>query len=290
MTAAFRTIHVEDSDLQAVLVEKLLKKAFQNEDFIYVRAKRLQEALGQLDQGCLDVVVVDLGLPDAEGTDAVEAIRRVCPEAPILVLTGEEALSVGKACVRAGADYYLTKTEIRSLPLAIISAVERWELRRERKAVEDRYASIVEESPDWIVRFSPTGVITFANRAVLKAYDTTLDDISGRSLYSLMDADQMAGHVEVVAKLTPLAQHVDGNDLWLAGRLIHWRKSGIFDKAGRLVEVQAIGRDITAEHEMLQQLRRDAGKLVTKVTDRSNEMLDKAVAKLKDTLKSMESH
>lgn len=286
---AFRVIHVEDSDIQAILVENTLKKAFYHEDFIYVRVKTLQAAMGQLDQGCLDVVVVDLGLPDADGTQSVEAIRAVCPEAPVLVLTGEEALSIGKACVRAGADYYLTKNEIKSLPLAIISAVERWELRRERRAIEDRYASIVEESPDWIIRFSPAGIITFANRAVLAAYNMSLEDMQGQSLYALMDADQRAGHEAVVAKLTPLTPHVDGNDLWLAGRLIHWRKSGIFDKSDRLVEIQAIGRDITAEHEMLQQLRRDAGKLVTKVTDRSNEMLDRAVAKLKDTLKSMES-
>lgn len=286
---AFRTIHVEDSDIQAMLVENTLKRAFYNEDFVYVRVKTLQEALGRLDQGCLDVVVVDLGLPDADGTHAVEAIRAVCPEAPVLVLTGEEALSIGKACVRAGADYYLTKHEVKSLPLAIISAVERWELRRDRKAIEDRYASIVEESPDWIIRFSPSGIITFANRAVLEAYKMSLEAIQGQSLYALMDADQRAGHEQVVAKLTPLAPHVDGNDLWLAGRLIHWRKSGIFDKSDRLVEIQAIGRDITAEHEMLQQLRRDAGKLVTKVTDKSNEMLDKAVAKLKDTLRNMES-
>jgi PAS domain S-box-containing protein len=176
---------------------------------------------------------------------------------------------------------------LRVLPLIIILAVERWELRRERKAVQDRYESIVEESTDWIIRFTPSSHITFANRAVLDAYKLTLDDVLGKSLYALMDEDQRMGHEVVVSKLTPSSPHVDGNDLWLAGRLIHWRKSGIFDKRGRLVEVQAIGRDITAEYEMLQQLKHDTSKLISKATEKADALLDNAVAKLNETIKTM---
>lgn len=289
MTMSWRVLHVEDSPIQGLLVERLLDKAFANEDYVYHRVDTLEKGLAALDQGCLDVVIVDLGLPDARDTEAVKAVREVCPESPIIVLTGEDDLEVAKACVREGADSYVLKAQIASLPLVIILAVERWEMRYKHKVAQDRYASIVEESPDWIVRFSPSSIITFANKAVLSAYNTTIDDVVGKPLYSLMDEDQRAGHEEVVGRLTPDKRHVDGNDLWLAGRLIHWRKSGIFDNRGRLIEVQAIGRDITHEYEMLQQLRKDADKLVIKVTDKSNEMLDKAVAKLKDTLRNMES-
>lgn len=285
---SFRTLHVEDSPIQAILVERLLEKAFVNEDFIYQRTPTLQEAISTLDQGCLDVVIVDLRLPDAGGTDAVKAVRQVCPEAPVIVLTGEDDLEMAKACVREGADSYVLKAQIASLPLVIILAVERWEMRHKHKVAQDRYESIVEESPDWIVRFSPSSTITFANKAVLSAYNTTIDDVVGKPLYSLMDEDQRAGHEEVVGRLTPDKRHVDGNDLWLAGRLIHWRKSGIFDHRGRLIEVQAIGRDITAEHEMLQQLKRDAGKLISKATEKADALLDNAVAKLNETIKNME--
>ena len=284
---SFRILHCEDSKLQAILVEKTLDKAFINEDYIYKHTITLKETIDALDQGCLDVVIVDLGLPDAGGTKAVKAVRAVCPESPIIVLTGEEDLEVAKACVREGADSYVLKDQIKSLPLVIVLAVERWEMRWRHKVAQDRYASIVEESPDWIIRFSPSSIITFANRAVLKAYNTTLDGVVGKSLYSLMDEDQRKGHEEVVCKLTPDSPHCNGNDLWLAGRLIHWRKSGIFDNRGRLIEVQAIGRDITAEHEMLQQLRRDAGKLISKATEKTDALLDNAVAKLKETIKGM---
>lgn len=284
---SFRVFHCEDSLIQALVVERMLDKAFVNEDFIYQRTDTLAEAIEALDQGCLDVVIVDLGLPDARGTEAVKAVRQVCPEAPVVVLTSDDDLEMAKACVREGADAYVQKSLIQSLPLVIILAVERWGLRRERKAVQDRYESIVEESPDWIIRFTPSSLITFANRAVLEAYHLTLDDVLGKSLYDLMDEDQRVGHEVVVAMLTPATPHVDGNDLWLAGRLIHWRKSGIFDKSGRLIEVQAIGRDITAEYEMLQQLKRDAAKLVSKATEKADALLDNAVAKLNETIKTM---
>lgn len=284
---SFRILHCEDSDLQAMLVEKILEKAFVNEDCVYKRLKNLCDTVSTLDQGCLDVIVVDLGLPDSCGTDAVKAVRAVCPESPVVVLTGDDDIETAKACVRDGADSYVLKDQIKSLPLVIILAVERWEMRWKHKVAMDRYTSIVEESPDWIIRFSPSSVITFANRAVLTAYKMTLDDAVGQSLYSLMDADQRNGHEQVVRTLTPQSPHANGNDLWLAGRLIHWRKSGIFDNRGRLIEVQAIGRDITAEHEMLQQLRRDAGKLISKATEKTDALLDNAVAKLKETIKGM---
>lgn len=284
---SFRILHCEDSDVQSILVERILAKAFVNEDYIYKRTRTLKETVNALDQGCLDVVVVDLGLPDARGTEAVKAVRSVCPESPIVVLTGEEDLDTAKACVREGADSYVLKDQTKSLPLVVILAVERWEMRWKHKVAQDRYASIVEESPDWIIRFSPSSIITFANRAVLSAYKMTLDDAVGQSLYSLMDAEQRNGHEQVVRTLTPQSPHANGNDLWLAGRLIHWRKSGIFDNRGRLIEVQAIGRDITAEHEMLQQLRRDAGKLISKATEKTDALLDNAVAKLKETIKGM---
>jgi len=273
--------------MQALLVEKTLAKAFMQEDFVYKNALTLEDTIKELDQGCLDVVIVDLGLPDARGTDAVKAVRAICPEAPIIVLTGDDDLEMAKACVREGADSYLLKDQVRTLPLVVILAVERWEMRWKHKVAQDRYESIVEESPDWIIRFSPSSIITFANRAVLRAYNLTLDNVVGESLYSLMDEDQRIGHEEVVQKLTRESPHIDGNDLWLAGRLIHWRKSGIFDNRGRLIEVQAIGRDITAEHEMLQQLRHDASKLISKATEKTDALLDNAVAKLRETIKGM---
>lgn len=284
---SWRVVHIEDSEVQATVVRCILEKAFRDEDFVYVNDKTLKGAIGHLDQGCLDIVIVDLGLPDAKGPEAVAAVRKVCPEAPIIVLTGEDSLAVGKACVRAGADYYLLKAEVASLPLAIMAAVERWDLRREKKVAADRYASIVEESPDWIVRFTNTGIVTFANKTMLDGMHMAPDDIIGKPLGMFLDLEQSVRHNQVVQRLTPASPHVDGNDFWIHGRLIHWRKSGIFDKSGRLVEIQSIGKDITADHELLQQLRKDVAKIGTKVAEKTSLLLDNAEAKLKETLNGM---
>lgn len=285
---SFRIVHIEDSELQSLSVKTILENTFKNEDFVYTCATTLSEALCTLDQGCLDVIVVDLSLPDAKGSEAVEAVRNKCPEAPIIVLSGDSELDIAKKCVRAGADNYVTKDCIKVLPLVIIMAVERWELKRDKRITYDRYASIVEESQDWIIRFTPAGLITFANKITQDNFSKIGMPVVGHNLYEFLTASQLSNHRKIINSLSKDNKHVDGNDIWLAGRLIHWRKSGIFDKYGRLIEVQAIGRDLTDQYDLLQQLKKDATKIIGKVTEKSDDMLAKAVDKLKITLTALE--
>ena len=56
-----------------------------------------------------DVVLVDLGLPDASGLDVVRSVRRTCPQAEIMVVSvfGDERSLM--AAIRAGATGYLLK-------------------------------------------------------------------------------------------------------------------------------------------------------------------------------------
>ena len=68
---SFRIVHIEDSELQSLSVKTILENAFKNEDFVYTCATTLSDALCTLDQGCLDVIVADLSLPDAKGSEGL---------------------------------------------------------------------------------------------------------------------------------------------------------------------------------------------------------------------------
>ena len=83
-----------------------------------------------------DCVLLDLNLPDANGIDALQHIRRLAPDTPIVVLTGLNDEHFGMSAVASGAQDYLVKgrVEPEMLRRAVLYAIER--KRAELTAVE----------------------------------------------------------------------------------------------------------------------------------------------------------
>src|SRR5690242_12716937 len=126
-----RLLLVEDDDGDAFLVTELL--ALGSPGVEVARVTTLAEAERHLRTRLLpDVVVLDLGLPDAEGVGIVPRIVTAAPAAAVLVLTGLSDEDRGAAAVANGAQDYLVKGQVdeRALARAIRYAVG-------RKRVED---------------------------------------------------------------------------------------------------------------------------------------------------------
>jgi len=56
------------------------------------------------------LVLLDLGLPDAHGVEALEQLRRALPGVPIVVLSGDERVGTAIAALESGADGYIPKS------------------------------------------------------------------------------------------------------------------------------------------------------------------------------------
>ena len=82
---AMQVLLVEDDEGDAFLVEELLLEA--GSDAQLSRVRTLSEALLTL-PGDVDCVLLDLGLPDASGLDALERVLERAPSIAVLVLTG----------------------------------------------------------------------------------------------------------------------------------------------------------------------------------------------------------
>jgi DNA-binding NarL/FixJ family response regulator len=68
----------------------------------------------------LDLVILDIGLPDAYGLTALRAVRAEVPDTPILVLSGREERATIRQCFHEGARGYVMKSQG---PEAIVTAV-----------------------------------------------------------------------------------------------------------------------------------------------------------------------
>jgi serine phosphatase RsbU (regulator of sigma subunit) len=131
-----RLLLVEDDAGDAMLVEELLSDAHLDVELTWARS--LDEAVDGLD---VDLVLLDLGLPDALGIDALE--RLLAAGAPgIVVLTGQAGTDLGVRAVAAGAQDYLVKGEVdpELLARSVRYAIQRTHLEEADRAL---YRSLV---------------------------------------------------------------------------------------------------------------------------------------------------
>lgn len=119
-----RVLIVEDNPAYARLVQETLSDSGGFDTHV---ASRLDEAIRRLAGDGIDVVLLDLGLPDARGTDGFRRLGEEFPGLPVVVLTGFDDEQMAMDIVREGAQDYLVKgrAENEALARALRYAVER---------------------------------------------------------------------------------------------------------------------------------------------------------------------
>lgn len=124
VSAATRLLLVEDDEGDAFLVRELLDEAGAVVDLVWVRT--LSEGL-QVFNDDFDCILIDLGLPDASGLDALRSVLTAVEDTAVLVLTGLADEERGAEAVAAGAQDYLVKGQVdgQLLTRSIRYAVER---------------------------------------------------------------------------------------------------------------------------------------------------------------------
>jgi serine phosphatase RsbU (regulator of sigma subunit) len=110
-----RVLLVEDDDGDALIVTERLAAAWPGLEIVRVEdIRRAEQALA----GRVDCVLLDLGLPDAAGIDALQRVREADAEMPVVVLTGDTDEDRGIEALSAGAQDYLVKGAIDGYGLA----------------------------------------------------------------------------------------------------------------------------------------------------------------------------
>jgi len=98
-------------------------------------AATVEEGLVSLEDAPVDLVVVDYRMPRVDGLTALPRLRRLCPDAAIVMLTGFGDIPLAVAAIREGADTLLTKP------------IDADRLLRESTALLDRPRAPLSQSP-----------------------------------------------------------------------------------------------------------------------------------------------
>jgi signal transduction histidine kinase len=140
----FRVLLLEDNPGDARLIQIMLRESPDSVDRAQAptvsTASSLQDALRLLGEQSFDVILTDLGLPDAEGLPVVLALRDRAPETPIVVLSGRDDRASAIQAVKEGAQDYLIKGQAEApvLHRALYYAVERKRIEVERAHLLNR--------------------------------------------------------------------------------------------------------------------------------------------------------
>jgi PAS domain S-box-containing protein len=155
--------------------------------FQLVSVPQLSEGVKRLATDDVDLVVLDLALPDSSGLNSLSQIHQQRPDMPIVVLTALNDEEIALRALQEGAQDYLLKEEING---TILVRALRYALERKRgEEARSRLAAIVESSRDAIIGMSLEGIIVSWNPGAERIFGYAFEDLVGRSMAVLVPPD-----------------------------------------------------------------------------------------------------
>ncbi len=168
---SIRVLLIEDNPTDVRLVQELLRDAPTGQ-FTIITASTLAAGLHHLDSDTIDVVLLDLGLPDSQGFDSFHAIDTHAPDVPIVVLTVSTDEELGRRIVLEGAQQFFSKDVLtpdgaytEMFPRMIRYAIERKRIEAALRRNEAELRMLFEHSPIAQIRYDAGGTPISLNHA-----------------------------------------------------------------------------------------------------------------------------
>lgn len=238
----FKALLIDDNPEDTRLVREMLAEGgFARFDLDV--SDRLAGGMRRLSDGDIDVVLVDLGLPDSHGVDTIALLHAHAPDVPIVVLTGTTDEATGVKALSAGAQEYLLKGQASGVVLvrALRYAIERkrLDLALQRTAVVDDLTGV----------YNRRGFFQYAPRRLALAHHD-----QKRAVLAVVDMDGLK-------QINDTYGHLEGDNALIAVAAIlrqTFREDDIIARiGGDEFAVLAIVKGNTTEQRILDRLKRN---------------------------------
>jgi len=261
-----RILLIEDNPGDARLIRELLTAA-EGVSFNLEHADRLSTGLARLARGDINVILLDLSLPDSQGLDGLNKICEQTPKVPVVVMSGLSDEAVAVSAVQEGAQDYLVKGSVDSdlLVRSLRYAIERQHLRVALSESEAGYRLLADNSADVIWTANMKWQITYVSPAIKRLLGYTVEEMMRLAIKDILTPDSLKQAGKLIRNqmdiMTPRSQYPslsltleyvrkDGSTLWAEVML-----SFLWDKDGKLSEVLGVTREITERKKAEEALR-----------------------------------
>jgi len=202
-----------------------------------------------------------------EAADSVRARDRQVIETGRLIETEETVILDGepRTFISVRFPMYNAQGGMYAVCTMATDITERKRAEQALSVSEARYRAVVEDQTELISRFNANMELTFVNEALCRYYAVPADEFIGRSFLPHVPEELHDRLVRMIRSLSPgdpvATMEIPVSTPEGEVRWVQWTDRGIFDEMGRLIEYQAVGRDITSRKRMEEALRRETAKL-----------------------------
>src|ERR1700730_13840071 len=181
---------IEDNSGDARLLREILSEEDLHSPAL-THVACMREAEKHLGEHEVDIILLDLGLPDAQGMAAVRRAHAAAPRVPLVVLTGLDDESLAAQALQEGAQDYLIKGQIasssgqvetRGLLRALRYAIERKTLEEALFAEMERAQVTLNSIGDAVACTDISGHLTFLNVVAERLSGWSWQEAAGRSM------------------------------------------------------------------------------------------------------------
>lgn len=248
-----RVLLVEDNPVDAVLVEEYLAGT-RDPRFELQQTDRLSTAVERLGKGGVDVLLLDLCLPDSEGLATFHIAQAALPALPIIVLSANSDEETAVEAVHAGAQDYLVKGRYdrELLTRSLRYGLERKRTQQALSTLAQRLSDHVSNSPLGVIEWGQElDIIRWSGEAE-RIFGWKPDEVIGKrgEEFGLVHHEDEPTAAQVFACLrsgaTPRALLVSRN-LRKDGSVVHceWYNSALMDASGSLQSILSLVLDVS---------------------------------------------
>ena len=263
---------LEDNPGDARLLREMFnEQGSRNTELTIVRS--MAEAERHLSAHAVDIILLDLGLPDAQGVAAVRRAHAAAPRTPLVVLTGLDDESLAAQALQEGAQDYIVKSQIdtygttRGLLRSLRYAVGRKTLEDALFEEKERAQVTLNSIGDAVACTDAAGKLTFLNLVAEKLTGWTWQEAAGLPMpevFRILDTTNR----EVIPN--PMDRAVRGDQtVHLPANSILVRRDGfeipiedsvapIHDGEGRAAGAVIVFRDVSVARAMALQMTHSA--------------------------------
>ncbi len=269
-----RLLLVEDDNSSAELVISKIKKA-DSFDIEILHVGSLTKAVESLGEHDIDLILLDLFLPDSEDIDTFASIHKLVPDIPVIILTSLSDEKKAIKSVQMGAQDYLPKSELKNSDLtrSILYALERQNEINKRKKIEkaledekERLAVTLHSIGDGVIATDTVGKVVLMNKVAEELTGWPEDEAVGTMIENVffIIEDESGDRCE-----NPVLKAINENGITglkkntvLISRerqefnFVSATCSPIHDRDGIIIGVVLVFRDISQRKKMEEELLR----------------------------------
>lgn len=183
---ALQILVIEDNPGDFILVNEYLEETFPKATIYH--GDTLKKGIEFLEKEHIDVILLDLTLPDGMGISSFHTINSKFPQVPVIILTGLGATEIALESLKVGAQDFIVKDDSNPAVLAksIQYGIERSKIYEDLKKSEEQYKFLFNNNPLPMCAFEvDVHKLLMVNEAAIDHYGYTEEEFLSMTIDDL---------------------------------------------------------------------------------------------------------